>query len=132
MTVQFQPGFRFSWLDLAIVIGGAAAAAAFILVEAWVTFVIAFVVGHFFLFCNVFRLARALELAWAAVFVALVAATVSTGTPGWMMTTGSSLVATIVVVILEMRKPSYHGVFWQQINPHLRQWWEIHIAQPSA
>ena len=130
---QFRPGFRFSWLDLAILAGGAAAAAAALAVfEPWVAFVIAFVVGHFFLFCNVFRLARALELAWAVVFVALVTATLTSGIPGWTVTTGLSLAATVIAVLLEMRKPSYHGVFWQQINPRLRQWWESHIAQPSA
>jgi hypothetical protein len=29
-----------------------------------------------------------------------------------------------VLVIFEMRKPSYHGVFWRRVNPNLRQWWE--------
>ena len=121
---EFQPGFRCTPLDLVILLGGAAAAgAALVWLEPWVGFVVAFVVGHFFLFCNVFRIARVLELVWAALFVVLAAGTVSVGFPGWPITAGISL--TVVVVILEMLKPSYHGVFWQQINPGLRQWWEL-------
>lgn len=35
----------------------------------WLGFIVAFVVGHFFVFCNIFRVARPLELAWSGVFV---------------------------------------------------------------
>jgi hypothetical protein len=128
-SAQFQPGFRCSCPDLVILLGGAAAAgAALVWLEPWAGFVISFVIGHFFLFCNVFRIARMLELAWAALFVVLAAGTVSVGFPGWPITVGLSLAATVVVVILEMRKPSYHGIFWQQINPGLREWWELNAA----
>lgn len=91
-------------------------------------FVIAFVLGHFFLFCNVVRMARPLELAWAGVFVALAAATIMLDTPGWLVTASVSLAATVVVVMVETRKPSYHGVGWQRINPGLPAWWESHGA----
>jgi len=126
---QFQPGFRCLRLDLVILLAGAAAAgAALVWLEPWVGFVVAFVVGHFFLFCNAFRIARVLELVWAALFVVLAAGTISVGFPGWPITAGLSLAAPVVVVILEMRKPSYHGVFWQQINPDLREWWELNAV----
>lgn len=84
---------------------------------------IALVIGHFFLFCNVFRLARPLELAWAAVFVALAGATVAINWPGWIATTIGTLVMTAIVIALEMRKASYHGVLWRRINPGLKEWW---------
>jgi hypothetical protein len=131
---HFQPGFHCTRTDLVILPGGAAAAgAALVWLAPWVGFVVAFVVGHFFLFCNVFRIARVLELVWAAIFVVLAAGTVSVGFPGWPITAGLSLAATVVVVIVEMRKPSYHGVFWQQINPGLREWWELNaVAERPA
>jgi len=46
------------------------------------------------------------------------------GIPGWPITTSVSLVVTLVVVVLQMRKPSYHGLGWQRINPGLRSWWD--------
>jgi hypothetical protein len=81
------------------------------------------VVGHFFLFCNVFRVSRALELAWSGVFTVLAAATLASGYPGWYFTAAISLAMTVAVVALEMRKPSYHGIFWQRVNPRLPEWW---------
>lgn len=89
----------------------------------------AFVLAHFFLFCNVFRLARPLELVWAAVFVALAAGTLAIDIPGWPATAAISLCVTVVVIPLEMRKLSYHGVGWERINPGLRSWWESRGAE---
>ncbi len=86
--------------------------------------VIGFAVGHFFLFCNVFRVARPLELSWAVLFVALAGSTISLEKPGWQVTIATSLVATLLVIVVQMRMPSYHGVAWQRINPELPQWWQ--------
>jgi hypothetical protein len=122
---QFCPGFRLSKLDVFVLIAGTVAAGVATLFVWWVGYVIALVIGHFFLFCNVFRLARPLELAWAAVFVVLAGATVAVGWPGWLVTTLATLATTAIVVALEMRKPSYHGVLWQRINPGLKTWWEV-------
>lgn len=120
----FAPGFRLSAMDLAILLVGTALSGGLSLITAWAAFVVAFVVMHFFLFCNVFRISRRLELAWAAVFIGLAAGTVLFEMPGWLVTVAASLAATSVVVMLEMRKPSYHGVYWQRVNPQLREWWE--------
>jgi hypothetical protein len=120
----FAPGFRFSALDGFVLVGGTAAAIVLATYVWWWGFVVAFVLAHFFLFCNVVRMARPLELAWAAVFVVLAGSTVAIETPGWLITALVALVMTVVVVIVEMRKPSYHGVGWQRINPGLPAWWE--------
>jgi hypothetical protein len=98
----------------------------------WWGFVPAFVLAHFFLFCNVVRMARPLELAWAGIFVVLAAATVAFETPGWLVTALVSLLVTVVVVIVEMRKPSYHGVGWQRINPGMAAWWEARGAEKGG
>jgi hypothetical protein len=120
---MFSPGFRLSKLDVVVLLLGTAAAAIAGIFVWWVGYVIALVIGHFFLFCNVFRLARPLELAWAAVFVGLAGATVAVDWPGWIATTIGTLVVTVVVVAVEMRKVSYHGVLWERINPGLKAWW---------
>lgn len=128
----FSPGFRLSPLDVIVLIIGTIAAAAVGIVVPWIGFVIAFVVGHFFLFCNVVRMARPLELTWAAVFTTLSASTILTGNPGWPWTAGIALLTTAVVVAIELRKPSYHGLAWQRINPNLPQWWEATQSERSV
>lgn len=125
---RFAPGFRLSALDAIVVVVGLVAAFALATIVPWWGFMVAFVVAHFFLFCNVVRMARPLELAWAGIFLALAAATIALDAPGWPITTSVSLAATVLVVVIQMRKPSYHGLGWQRINPGLRAWWEASEA----
>lgn len=121
---SFRPGFRISATDIAVILIGALAAAYAVQIEWWMGATIAFVVGHFFLFCNVLRAARPLELAWTACFLALAISAISTGQPGWLWVFALSLLVTVVVLILQLRRPPYHGVAWQRINPGLPQWWQ--------
>ena len=67
----FQPGFRLSAIDVIVILVGAIASVVLWSTVWWIGFVIAFVVAHFFLFCNVFRVARPLELAWSGLFIVL-------------------------------------------------------------
>jgi hypothetical protein len=120
----FNPGFRLWSLDVVVLIFGAIAALAVATVSWSSAFVVGFVMAHFFLFCNVVRLARTLELAWAGVFVSLAATTIVLDVPGWVATAVYSLLVTVVVVDVEMRKPSYHGVGSRWINPGLPAWWQ--------
>jgi hypothetical protein len=78
----FAPGFRLSVVDVFVLVGGTTAAIVLSMYEWWWGFVSAFVLAHFFLFCNVVRMARVLELVWAGVFVVLAGATVAIETPG--------------------------------------------------
>lgn len=123
-TPPFQPGFRISATDIAVLVAGAIGSFLAAQAEWWMSLVIGFAVGHFFLFCNVFRVARPLELAWATLFVALAGSTITTEMPGWSITIATMLVATLVVVVLQLCKPSYHGIAWKRINPDLPHWWE--------
>jgi len=125
---DFAPGFRLSVRDVVVIVIGAVAAFALATLVSWWGFMVAFVVAHFFLFCNVVRMARPLELVWAASFLALAASTLALDVPGWPITTAISLAATLVVVVLQMRKPSYHGLGWHRINPGLRAWWDASKA----
>lgn len=122
---EFAPGMRLSGLDIGVLLA-TGAGCGWIAVESspLVAGGIAFVVGHFFLFCNVFRFRRAPELIWAAVFTGLAAATILLQTPGWMATFAISALLTVVLVAIEMRHPSYHGLFWRQVNPRLPDYWQ--------
>jgi hypothetical protein len=120
----FAPGFRLSIVDVVVLVAGTAATIVLSMLVWWGGFVLAFVLAHFFLFCNVIRMARPLELIWAGVFVVLAGATLAFETPSWLVTAPVTLFVTAVVVVVEMRKPSCHGVGWQRINPGLPGWWE--------
>ena len=85
---------------------------------------------HFFLFCNVFRIARSLELAWSAFFLACVGVREFAGV-SWLLLGAAILAATVVVLWLEVRKESYHGVLWQRWNPQLAAWWQRRSSDPD-
>ena len=115
----FAPGFRLSVFDVLILTVGLVVVFALATIVWWEVLVVGFVLAHFFLFCNVVRVSRSLELAWAVVFATLAAATLALNAPGWPVTISVSLLATLALVGLEIRKPSYHGVGWKWINPGL-------------
>jgi hypothetical protein len=120
---QFTPGFRLSRLDVIVLLLGFPAVALIASQLPWLGAAIAFTLGHFFLFCNIVRMDRPLELVWAAAFTLLAVATILTTQPGWPATFALALLLTVVLVAIQLRKPSYHGVLWQRINPNLPQWW---------
>ena len=122
--MEFKPGFRLSLTDIIILIIGGIVAAYFAVIEAIISLIITFVVGHFFLFCNVFRISRPPELLWAAIFSCLSVMTLTTGFPGWAVTFSSSIVLTVIIIIRGAILPSYHGILWRKINPELKQRWE--------
>jgi hypothetical protein len=128
---KFDPGFRFSALDGLVLIVGAISSGVLWAMTWWWGFVVGFVLAHFFLFCNVVRLARPLELGWALVFVVFAGGTIVADLPGWPLTAIGSLVVTVVVVAVEVRKPSYHGVGWQRLNPGLPAWWESRMTDAA-
>jgi hypothetical protein len=128
----FQPGFRLSATDVAVLVAGAAASAYATTLDRWLGVAVAFVVVHFFLFCNVLRMSRPLELTWAAVFAALAAGAASRGTPPWPVVFAVSSAVTAVVAFVETRRPSYHGVAWQKLNPRLPEWWQSVAGKETA
>jgi hypothetical protein len=119
----FSPGFRLSKLDVLILIVGLIASVALSPSLPIVSLAIAVVVGHFFLFCNVFRVARWPEFIWAGVFLLVMADVILWQRLSISLAVAVVLFTTLLVVGLEMRKPSYHGIFWQRLNPGLPQWW---------
>jgi hypothetical protein len=125
----FVPGFRLSVADGLVLAGGLVGTIVLSMFAWWQGFAVGFVVAHFFLFCNVVRMARPLEFLWSGVFVALAGATIAIDMPGWVATFVVSAVVTAIVVVLEIRKPSYHGVGWKWINPGLPARWEAQMSK---
>ena len=119
-----RPGFRLSPTDLVVVLLGIAAAAYGWKTAWWAGTTIFFVVGHFFLFCNVFRIPRKPELIWAGGFVMLVTVNLLTELqfPGWIATFTASLALSSFLIIRQLFLPGYHGVGWKRLNPKLIGW----------
>ena len=78
--------------------------------------------GHFFLFCNVFRVWRRLELLWAGAFVINVAGHLVLGTLDWLSPMLFQLPVTVLVITLQIRSPWYHGILAKQFNPRIKQY----------
>jgi hypothetical protein len=72
---------------------------------------------------------RLYELIWAVFFIILAALSIAISTPSWPSTVMIMLGLTALLSILQLRQPSYHGIFWQRINPDLVHWW---MAQHSC
>ncbi|HBP21844.1 MAG TPA: hypothetical protein DEA08_29175 [Planctomycetes bacterium] len=116
-----KPGFRFSLTDAAaIALALAAAFAGRELLGAW-ALTPAVVLGHFFLFCNVFRVRRRYELRWAASFLLVAGAWLllsdQRGLAYWAAVLATQTPLTLLAIGAEMRSPSYRGIGYARINP---------------
>lgn len=131
-VTPFKPGFRIDGKDILVLAGGFVLAYLAGRQVWWMGLIVGFSIGHFFLFCNVFRVDHPLELAWAALFVAMAGGTILLEQPGWLFTVFLSLAATFAVLVLQMRKPSYHGIAWQRLNPDLPSWWAARAGVPPG
>lgn len=112
-------GFRLSFVDALVLVTGAVLSGWLAEIDFPLWWIVPAAVGHFFLFCNVFLVWRRLELLWAAAFVFNAAVHFAletyTATPVLLW----QAPATILVIVLQMRSPWYHGIFARQINPRL-------------
>lgn len=115
-------GFRFSILD------GFVLAVAFLVSYLGfkstngLSLLLLFVVLHFFLFCNVFRIRRKPELIWAATFVANCIFWTVTGNVDLIPISLCQLPITVLLIVLELRLPCYHGVLARRINARLEDY----------
>lgn len=102
-------GFRFSLTDALAIIVCIAATAWGLRELGEVAWLFPFVLGHFFLFCNIFRVPRKPELVWASAFLVLatgcLVADASILHAFWL-----ALPITAAVLIYSIRLPTYHGI----------------------
>jgi hypothetical protein len=124
-TANFRPGFRISEIDVGVLLLGTIGSYILARIDESLGVLMVFTVAHFFLFCNVVRMDRPLELIWAALFVLLASSTMLIDVPTWSHTFTVVLTVTAIFVAVQVLMPSYHGAFWRQINPNLPQWWAI-------
>lgn len=115
-------GFRFSCMDAIVLLLA-------VLLTIWLyrrehvlAWIVPMVVGHFFLFCNVFRVWRNREFLWAALFVLNVFYHALQGNLSWWPITGWQCVVTLLVILMEIRSPWYHGVGAKWLNPRLQDY----------
>lgn len=120
LTHQGKPrtcGLRFSAIDGAVLLLSAA-----LLAWLWanemgnMALLVAFTVGHFFLFCNVFRVRRAPELIWAAVFLANAGLSLVFAFYPFAVACAVQLPLTVFLLWRETRQPYYHGIAARRWN----------------
>lgn len=90
----------------------------------WLVGLPAVALGHFFLFCNLFRVRTRYELAWTAAFLANVGAWQLAGTLAWSHVLAVQTPLTLLALGAEVRSPEYHGLFADRWNPRLGAWLE--------
>ncbi len=123
MCERSQPkrawGFRFSPMDAAALVLLGAAVAILHRFGSNLSWMVAIVAGHFFLFCNVFRVRRRRELFWAAAFLANAGLWLLFGQLDWFRLLVCQLPVTAGVIAWELKSARYHGVFADRLNAHL-------------
>ena len=115
-------GFRFFATDALVLMAGAVGTWVLARQDFPLWWMVPCVVGHFFLFCNVFRVRRSYELAWAALFLVNTGWRLNQGAFGWNPTLLWQLPVTLVVLLAEIRSPRYHGIGAQRLNPKLEEY----------
>lgn len=120
-------GFRFSPWDALVLVFAAVILFAVKPERDSPVWAVAVVLGHFFLFCNVFRIHRWKELLWAAVFVINVAFWLKEGRIGWPSVLLVQTPVTLGAIVWEMRGPWYHGIFARRVNAQLNRFLQDEI-----
>jgi len=120
-------GFRFSVTDAAALVAFAAVVAGLRWLGSDLWWVVVIVAGHFFLFCNVFRVIRSRELIWAALFVLNVGFWLLLGRLDWFTLLACQLPVTVGVIAWEIRTTRYHGILANRLNPTLNDYLEARI-----
>lgn len=120
-------GFRLSVTDAIVLAIGTAATIAAAGPLGPMAGIFPMAVGHFFLFCNVFRLRRRYELTWTAIFLANFTAWTFTEF-SWIGVLAIQLPVTALVIALEIRSPRYHGILATRLNPRLHEYLDGRIA----
>jgi uncharacterized membrane protein (UPF0136 family) len=120
-------GFRFSAIDAIALIVFGVAIAVLQRFDSSLSWIVAIVAGHFFLFCNIFRLVRQRELIWAVLFVVNVGSWLFLGQLDWFKVLACQLPVSAGVIAWELKAARYHGLFADRINPALPDYLEGRI-----
>jgi hypothetical protein len=91
------------------------------------SWVVAIVAGHFFLFCNIFRVVRRRELIWAAVLVVNVGFWLLLDRLDWFNVLACQLPVSAGVIAWELKAARYHGIFADRLNARLADYIDGHL-----
>ncbi len=130
-TLRLLHGFRFSAIDAAVLAITAVASVALYKADIAVWWMLPLVVGHFFLFCNVFRVRRNRELLWGLCLLINASWWMTQFRFDWLPTTFTQTPITLMVIILELRSPNYHGIFAKYLNPQLPAYLRHRLSAPQ-
>ena len=109
MSEEASTGFRFSMADGIVIAICAVLTWSLRELPSSLAWLPAVALGHFFLFCNVFRVRRNFELAWAGFFLANFAVWSWIGF-SWLAVLAVQTPVTVLAIGVEMRSPRYHGI----------------------
>jgi hypothetical protein len=109
-------GFRFSVADGFVLVASGLASWPAYRALGEQALMLPLVLGHFFLFCNVFRVRRNYEYIWAAAWVVNCGAWLFSGSFTWWGVLAVQSPLTVVLIVLEMRSPEYHGILWRRLR----------------
>ena len=123
-------GFRISAFDGLVLIVGGCLTVWLYQADNPVWWVVAMVVGHFFLFCNVFLVWRRWELVWAAIFLVNATVHLMNGDPSGGSVLMWQLPVTVWVIALQIRSPFYHGIFADRWNRRLADYLNNNVKTP--
>jgi hypothetical protein len=115
-------GFRFSNTDAVVLIATAIASVWLAVNDVPLWWMLPLVVGHFFLFCNVFRVRRSYELIWGLILLINCACWLLNQHFNWQPVVLAQLPFTAAAISFEMRSSAYHGIFAHRINPSLEDY----------
>jgi len=121
---MFNPGFRISLLDMGVLIMSLSLAFFMAYYDKLYAIMILYVVGHFFLFCNIIRISRKPEFIWAVFFIGLNFLHYLYAIPSYPVLLVIMSCLTLLLVILEIKSPAYHGILWEKLNPNLPHWYQ--------
>lgn len=121
-------GFRFFVTDAAAIGVFILAALGLRQMGSPLSWLLTIVAGHFFLFCNVFRVRRSLELGWAVGFLLNAGAWLWFENLDWLHVLASQLPVTVGFIVAELRSRQYHGIGARRINPALEAYLEGRVT----
>jgi hypothetical protein len=117
-------GFRFSLTDAVALIVFWASSVWLHREHSCLWWILAITAGHFFLFCNIFRVIRFRELIWASVFLINVGFWFYLGRLDWFPVMACQLPLSVGVIVWEIKTSRYHGILANRWNSKLIEYLE--------
>ncbi len=109
-------GFRFSLTDAVVILVCAGATWGLRQPIGPLILVCPVALGHFFLFCNVFRVGRPSEIIWSVLFIVNCVVWVPFDVLGWLRLIAAQSPAALAVIALTITRRDYHGWGWSVVR----------------